>query len=237
MTISQHDLLRAFTVGCSADRLSKYRQPGDSDGMVLARYLWNTLLSEALYPTMQALEVTLRNSMHDAIAAKYANTAWYDIAGLLERDDRKQLAVAKQKLSDAAVKQRVAAARMLTPGRIVAELPFGFWTSLLNSPYETNRAFWPQLVVPVFPHAPRARRTRRTLAERAHRIRILRNRISHHEPIWASPRLVQTHSDILAMISWINPAICDTIKLFDRFPTVYAAGQAHCLTELQKIMT
>ena len=41
----------------SADRHGAYRRAGDDDAAVLARYLWNTPFGEALYPTLQALEV------------------------------------------------------------------------------------------------------------------------------------------------------------------------------------
>ncbi len=51
---SYYALLRSVL---SADRLDVYRQPRDADSLdVVARYLWNEALSEALYPTLAALE-------------------------------------------------------------------------------------------------------------------------------------------------------------------------------------
>ena len=237
MPTTQQKLLKSFIKGCSSDRLDKYRQSGDTDETVIARYLWNIALGEALYPTIQTLEVTLRNSLHDTISAKYNRSDWYDIPQLLEPFGKHDLINAKKNLTDAATKRNLQPTILHTPGRIVAELTFGFWTGLFSSDYEMNRQFWPTLIVPVFPRAPRHARTRRAISRILHPLRYLRNRIFHHEPIWATPHLVQRHADMLKIVRWINPDICDTITLFDRFPTVHTAGHAHCLAELRRIMT
>src|SRR5579884_2964017 len=79
MPKSQHDLFASLSRAYSPERLAAYRQQGDDDAAVLARYLWNTLLSEALYPSLQSLEVALRNSLHTAIARTYGQADWYDL--------------------------------------------------------------------------------------------------------------------------------------------------------------
>ncbi len=237
MTTTQQDLFNALTSSYSRVRLSSYRlQPGDPDMTVLSRYLWNMLLGEALFPTLQTLEVTLRNSMYDSIGVAYNQPDWYDIPGLLESFSQRDVAAAKQKLTDAAVKKRLPDNALQTPGRIVAELTFGFWTGLLSSNYETNPRFWPRLIVPMFPHAPKHLQTRRRIADTLHPLRYLRNRVFHHEPIWQHPQLKERHASILAVIRWINSDTYDTVMLFDRFPHVYQAGPNQCHTELQKIV-
>jgi len=236
MTKTQQDFLKAFTKGCSSERLRKYRQDRDSDGTVIARYLWNMRLSEALYPTLQALEVTLRNSLHDAVTTKYARADWYNIPNLLEPFGAREVVTAVAKLTDAARKKGLQPVALHTPGRVVAELTFGFWTGLFSAEYETNRRLWPALIVLVFPQAPRRSRSRREIARLLHPIRYLRNRVFHHEPIWNTPDLMVRHTQIVRLISWMNRDIHDAIMLFDRFPIVYASGYAQCLTELQRIM-
>ena len=67
-------------------------------------------------------------------------------------------------------------------GRIIAELNFGFWTSLLDRRYE--QVLWPAMIKQVFPHMPRRQRTRVNLVERFNEVRQLRHRIFHHESIW-----------------------------------------------------
>jgi len=78
MPLSQQDLFAALSRAHSPERLAAYRCPNDDDAAVLARYLWNTQLGEALYPTLQALEVALRNSVHAAITRAYGRADWYD---------------------------------------------------------------------------------------------------------------------------------------------------------------
>ena len=77
---SYYALLRSVL---SADRLDVYRQPRDADSLdAVARYLWNEALSEALYPTLAALEVGLRNNLHDELSALYG-PSWFTRPGLL----------------------------------------------------------------------------------------------------------------------------------------------------------
>jgi len=81
---------------------------------------------------------------------------------------------------DTLVKQ----AKPLEAGRMVAELSFGFWTSLLDVRYERSNVLWPHLLRPTFPRMRNRDRKRKTISARINSIRLLRNRVSHHEPIW-----------------------------------------------------
>ena len=56
--------------GVSTPRLASYRPQGGSDLDMTIHYLWNVVLSEALFPSFAALEVTLRNSIHHALTAR-----------------------------------------------------------------------------------------------------------------------------------------------------------------------
>ena len=44
-------------------RLGFRISPREPDSLVLARYLWNVALREALYPVLHILEITLRNRL------------------------------------------------------------------------------------------------------------------------------------------------------------------------------
>ena len=214
----QQDLFRSLEGALASDRLAAYRR-GDTDKDVLTRYLWNTALSESLYPVLQYLEIGLRNNLHNAISTVYGST-WYDRQpSILEHDQQRMVGDAKQKL------QR--SHKPLTTGRIVAELTFGFWTSLFNRRYEVRPngtpVLWPMLLAPVFPHVPRFLRTRHEMSRRLTDIRVLRNRVFHHEPIWHDPTLHNKYNEIVAMIRWINGDLFDMALLLDRFPTVWDA--------------
>ncbi len=68
----------------SAPRLDKYRPSGGSDLDMVVTYFWNIALSEALYPGLAALEVSLRNGMYAAMTAREGTEWWCYQAGLLE---------------------------------------------------------------------------------------------------------------------------------------------------------
>jgi hypothetical protein len=64
-------------------------------------------------------------------------------------------------------------------------------------------------------------------------IRILRNRVVHHEPIWKGVRLQSgkivpigvMYDDILdAIIGWVSPEVRDAIAALDRFPAALHRG-------------
>ncbi|HVA88302.1 MAG TPA: hypothetical protein VNL71_00525 [Chloroflexota bacterium] len=234
MPQSQQNLFAALSRAYSPERLGAYRRSGDDDAGVLSRYLWNTLLGEALYPALQSLEVALRNSVHTAIAHAYGRADWYaGTPAILQPRQQDMVADAKKTLT--------AARKPITPGRVVAELPFGFWTSLFNVYYETKGTsdprLWPRLLSWAFPHMPRRIRTRRTVSRTLNDVRHLRNRVFHHEPLWNNVRLRQQHGEVLDIIRWISPDLHEAVGLIDRFPIVYAGGIGQCRTLLARIIT
>ncbi len=190
-------------------RLEAYRA-GGNDLDMLARYYWNIALGESLYPALSSLEVTLRNSIHQSGARFFTNDRWFDDPRALPLQTREQtqLTDAKQEL--------LRRGRPLEVGRIIAELPFAFWTGLLNAPYE-RRLWAPQtalgLLPGVFPFVPNRYRSRQPLFDRVNKVRFLRNRIAHHEPIWnwTRPSLDVQHREIIETIGWMNPAVQRTI--------------------------
>lgn len=203
-------------------RLEAYRA-GGNDLDMLARYYWNIALGESLYPALSGLEVTLRNNIHQSGARFFTNDRWFDDPRVLPLQTREQtqLADAKQELTRRG--------RPLEVGRIIAELPFAFWTGLLNAPYE--RQLWDPrtalgLLPNAFPFVPNRYRSRQPLFDRVNKVRFLRNRIAHHEPIWnwTRPSLAVQHREIIETIGWMNPALQRTIQRADRFDAVAARG-------------
>jgi hypothetical protein len=82
----------------SENRLAPYRQDNDNTNLSChARYLWNTLLSESLYPPLQGLEVSLRNSIHSAITKTSGSEDWF--SEVLVPQERKVLEVVKERLT------------------------------------------------------------------------------------------------------------------------------------------
>lgn len=210
-------LAEVLTFPISATRLEAYRPPGESDLDMVVNYLWNMELSEALYPCLQTFEIALRNSIHAAFSEHHATEFWFDRHDLLGWQ-RETLQEARDQLTTYQKPHE--------PGRIVAELPFGFWSSMFNSPYEqiwyADRAI---LLEKVFPHIPRTLRTRKKISQRVERIRRLRNRVFHYEPVWNKTDLQERHDQIHEALAWINVEIRDVMVLSDRFDSVFGGKQ------------
>jgi hypothetical protein len=175
----------------SAQRIGAYRRGEGNDEEVLARYLWNTALSEALYPSLHFLEVALRNVVFEAAAAAYppdhAASSWLERPGVLHDAERRTVHAARQRLGRRGVP--------CEPCRLVAELSFGFWTALFDVRYEQDRVLWPRLFAQkIFAHAPRQKRSRKALSPLLNRVRHLRNRAFHYEPIWHWGDLTEHHA-------------------------------------------
>lgn len=199
----------------SKDRLDKYVWEKDPDKTdALARYYWNVGLSEALYPALQALELAFRNTLHNTLTDVKGQPNWYDCKDLLEQRELDQIAAARKRLSDQNKPD--------DPGRVVAELTFGFWTSLLDRRYDRKIAV--PCMAKAFPNLESRNRTRKYLSKRFASIRRLRNRISHHEPIWHWSDLSDQHDRIYETISWIDPTVAQISRRFDRFTKVKGDG-------------
>lgn len=212
--ISQAVLKRAL----STARLEAYQlSPDEPLKDVLARYRWNVALSMSLYPILHLLEVALRNNLHGAITGLCGTAAWYDLVPAM-LTDREMRSVNEAK--DELRKQN----KPVEPNRIVAELNFGFWTSLMSSAYE--RTFWPKIIIQAFPAMRNRERTRSNIADRLKVLRQLRNRVSHHEPICRMTNLVQIHDELLATISWLAPKLHQLLPIGESFSEIYARGSA-----------
>jgi hypothetical protein len=213
----QGDFFHRFRTSVNPARLDVYRQPGDDDLTVIARYLWNVALSEAAYPMLQTLEVGLRNALHNALFHHCGTPAWYNTArSCLHPSEVDCIARAKYELGRAG--------KPTEPGRVVAELNFGFWCSLFNTKYERpGSRLWPTLLQQTVPNMPRRHRTRHSLSHRFNNIRTFRNRVFHHERI-IHTSLIDTHRELKEAIGWISTPLRYSTEVSDRFLGVLALG-------------
>lgn len=212
----------------SVERLESYRQAGADDLEMIATYFWNVLLSEALYPSLNVAEIALRNTIHRTLSEHYADAYWFDVPGLLEETQRKQVSTAREKVS------KYCKNTTPTAGMVVAELSFGFWVGLLNRPYESKiwRVDKFRILRTAFPYSTRRTRRLPVLRQRFFLILRLRNRVFHYEPIWHQPELSNMHREIVEATGWISPVMRDSMRAFDRFPEVLHHGRAPVVTLL-----
>ena len=189
----------------------------------LGLYAWNVALCESLYPSLNFIEIVLRNTIHGVASQYFGDDYW-----LLSHLTGREKSIVRSVNRDLKETKLAPSA-----GDIVSNLQFGFWVKLLSNKYEG--ILWPQILRPVFPHMPRRRRTVKNLHAQLDSIRLLRNRVFHHEPVWHLPDLQGQHGLILETIGWISPAMLRITLLLDRFDGVYARGADHYARELEYV--
>jgi hypothetical protein len=86
------------------------------------------------------------------------------------------------------------------------------------------------------PSSPRSIRSRKELSPLLNRMRHLRNRVFHHEPVWHWSNLAQQHALALDLIGWFSPELRATIEPGDRFRAVHTAGVAPFLRHVHSLI-
>ena len=191
----------------SPTRFSTYRQQVESDAGALQLYTWNTAAAAAFYGPLQTLEVTLRNAVHDVLSRSHG-TRWFDNGGLLRQAEQDKVEAAVQKLNELG--------KQPTAGRVIAELPFGFWVALFANAYDTT--IWRTDLHLIF--TPRVR-NRGGLHDALDRLRTLRNRIAHHEPIFQ--RILQDdYNRICNITGFLSTPTLAWLRHHSRVPSVLA---------------
>lgn len=217
--------------GLSSERLEAYavRSSGASSEAVvtLARYLLNMALCESLYSPLQLCEIALRNAIHHHLSSLMSREDWYD-------DPRFQLTPWAATETAKAKIQITKSKKAVTAGRVVAELNFGFWTSLFEDHYEKQTPFLPSAFKAVFPHMPKSLHKRKDRKADLEKIRILRNRVFHHERIVHWKDLDDQHELILDVISWISPELRQMADALDRFQSLRRSGLTPWLEKLRR---
>jgi hypothetical protein len=163
-----------------------------------------------------AFEVTLRNALHAQLTAWHGQRAgawYYDPRRVLSEKSREDVQAARDRV------RRLN--RPETPGRVIAELGFGFWRFLLASQYE--KTLWTPYLRHGFPYL--RPQSRRNVHDRVARLNQLRNRVAHHEPIHGRD-LARDHADLLLVATWIHPTVGEWLAGLSRVPAVLASRPA-----------
>lgn len=198
----------------SAARLGRYRAArGGDEVKAAADYASNVLLSEAMLPMLNVLEIALRNGIHARLSKLYDRSDWWEawIGNPAFGWQNKEVDVAKAKLTRRH--------EPLNADKVLAELTFGFWTSLFNVQFQS--ILWKDLRL-VFARCPKPLRQRHNISAALNRIRDLRNRVFHHEPLlWLMPPLIEQHAVGLTVINWIDPVLGQWLDEHDRLPNTW----------------
>lgn len=190
----------------SADRMTPYlRMARGSEARAIRLYVRNVALGSAFLGPLQALEVTLRNSVHALMSARHGDE-WYDSVRLED---------AQQRGIDTARRLLRREGKDESPGRMVAASSFGFWVGLFAGAYEES--LWRPLLHQAFDPVPR----RAEVHEQLDRLRTLRNRIAHHESILLR-KLGDDHQRILDTLELLSPEVAQWVRHHSRVPETLA---------------
>lgn len=195
----------------SLERFARYVAWADGDReRAVSLYTLNTQVSEALYVPLQALEVALRNRIHTVMSAAHGPGWFQPEAGHVTDRQAEQVRAAVAELTEAG--------KPIEDGRVVAALTFSFWTSMFGREQDD---LWKRTLHKIATRDGRFL-SRKDFTARLTQVRLLRNRIAHHEPIlyWNLPKL---HQSMLEMTRWLSPAMDDWRGTVDRFAQVHPA--------------
>ncbi len=224
----------------SIERLETYRiDTNDNIQNLVERYLKNIQLAQSFYPALALLEVTLRNQISSAIN-KYIKKDWLieetmtSNPTILLQKEHKLLMEAYDKLNKPFYdKNGELITRKVTEGKIIAELNFGFWVNLCNDKYNPN--IWmkkPIIFDEIFPYFDEFIAKKNPTSKRHKRINKvasklvptlkLRNRISHHEPIFNHPKGIKNcYNDIEELLLYMSLETSECLATISTFEEYY----------------
>ncbi len=177
----------------------------------VALYDWNTRASAAFFEDLHYLEVGLRNAMDltlvDYAAKLNTDDPWFATPKIaLSPGSRGVIAKARDRATQGGAIPEL-------HGKVIAELTFGFWWSLLSDGY--NRSLWAPCLKDAFDGQVRRQRLHSVLND----MRVLRNRIAHHEPLHARD-LATDHQVLLDVAGRVAAPLRSHIESLTRVPEV-----------------
>jgi len=199
----------------SLERLEPYLEHHPNDFQTaVAHYKANIEISEAFYPLLAILEIGLRNSFDYQLKRRFNDENWFENSEFIKISTRFQIDRVSEARNNILREKKV-----ITTGKVISELSFGFWTSLLYSKFE--RTLWKNLRL-AFPNCPKRIRQRKTMSSKFNGIRKLRNRIFHHEPVsWNITALNNYKKEIIIEgIDWLDKELLDWSQDLFRFDDV-----------------
>lgn len=241
--------IQAIRESLSTARFSTYELPiwgGGGAEESLGVYLWNKQLASAFLPALQIIEVSLRNAIYQSyikyqekiIERNFPQAQWNYQKGKIDKkwfDSCFTAANNKEAFRslEQAKRQLIVETKQASPENLISKLTFGFWVSMVDKKYDGQRAtyltLWPDLRGMVFPNAV-DQNTKNPLSinsigNELKEINKIRNRLSHHEPLWKNNKayqlgdivnkVIEHYERCLKVIYWINPSGLKMLDLID----------------------
>lgn len=189
----QADLWKEIVQALSPERLEPYLNSAKQDkNLALDLYRWNQEISGELFKVISVFETTLRVSLAGVLEAKYGQE-WFRSESFA-----RSLGPKGQKYGargDLEAVQRKAKVKK----EFVSRLSFAFWEELLTSKH-VGRLWDSSPGKNLLSAYDSIGFSRPELVAAINRVRRIRNKIAHHEPIYASD-LQSVFGDLNRMIS------------------------------------
>jgi hypothetical protein len=219
--------MHRYKESISIERLKSYQlNETDSKEEILERYLYNIILSEALFPAFALFEITFRNKINFTINTLLQNN-W-----LLSEVHNQKILLDKE--HDILIKKYTSISsesnkkgKTVTNGKLLADLNLGFWVHLCKKKYYKTQ-IWnkPQVFDTIFPHFGYyyAEKTDRIqyLLPKLENILKFRNRVFHHEPIIKKDyEILKVYENIENILLCLCDDMSEALNALSRFKDVF----------------
>jgi hypothetical protein len=199
----------------TSERLGSYlRASGGNVADAFALYEWNMRAAASVVELTSMIEVLARNALDQELRhwahRRRAGATWLDVVPL-DQQGMGDIKKARDRVTRRGRRPEV-------HGRVIAELPLGFWRYLVESRYLT--ALWVPATHRAFPaRDPDLRRRQKEVAFRIQQLNFIRNRAAHHEPIH-SRDLGRDLQSALDLAKWISPAAASWVATTTSLPSI-----------------
>jgi hypothetical protein len=167
------EVVNQIIANIGRERLTQYLQSTLDDRSALALYQVNGQLSKHIHELIGGFEIALRNSISQSLSGHYQRDDWYRARNFvmqLAQERRQNIREVRNRLKMDRREER--------PGRIIAGLTFHFWVSMHENKYRDIT--WTPHLHKIWPRGESLKVIHKDLLK----VRDLRNRIAHHEPIF-----------------------------------------------------
>ena len=217
MSNTKNSLADAVCWALSEARMSTYTNAlcsADSPcEAALELYAWNSAVSAAFLTPLHICEVVIRNAVSDALESIYGERWPWSPVFLRSLPDP-QYAYSPRRVLLSATRT------LLSTGKAIPELNFVFWQNMFTSRHD--KRIWDAHLLNILPGleplAP-VSESRLSIYNDLQQIRLLRNRIAHHEPIFKRD-LSNDYARILTLIRYRCPITADWLERNQQVTTV-----------------
>lgn len=213
----------------SVQRISRYvRANKYSKKRAVEAYKANLIVSQAFHPLLGIFEVVFRNRINDLLISHFNDPNWIinQKKGFMsdptlifncKRTGRKKTNDYLKKEIFKAEKRIQKSNSKITSGKIIAEQSLGFWTDLFEVHHYRLLKGKP---IQIFRHLPSGY-GRKEVNDELAKVRRLRNRISHNEPICFIDskidysRTKEVYFSIVNLLTWMDVEILKVTRDVD----------------------